>query len=118
MEESYKGKTYLVVIWNGQPQALKNVDRTQSEGTSTRELLAWLSMALQYVNAHVCWIFLGEALSELISFVQESEAKYAVLYVSDISRAKANPVSFLQGTAKVSSRMYNREWVNQFHKLW
>ncbi|PNX75285.1 hypothetical protein L195_g031218, partial [Trifolium pratense] len=64
MEESHKGKTDLVVFCNGQSQASKNVDRTQSE---------------------------GEVLSELISSVEESGAKYAVLYVSDISRSIQYP---------------------------
>lgn len=64
MEESHKGKTDLVVFCNGQSQDLKNVDGTQSE---------------------------GEALSELINSVEESGAKYAVLYVSDISRSIQYP---------------------------
>ncbi|CAJ2655230.1 unnamed protein product [Trifolium pratense] len=64
MEESHKGKTDLVVFCNGQSQASKDVDRTQSE---------------------------GEVLSELISSVEESGAKYAVLYVSDISRSIQYP---------------------------
>ncbi|CAJ2655229.1 unnamed protein product [Trifolium pratense] len=62
MEESHKGKTDLVVFCNGQSQASKDVDRTQSE-----------------------------VLSELISSVEESGAKYAVLYVSDISRSIQYP---------------------------
>lgn len=62
-EESHKGKTDLVVFCNG-PQASKNVDSTKSE---------------------------GEVLSELISSVEESGAKYAVLYVSDISRSIQYP---------------------------
>ncbi|KAK2433312.1 2-C-methyl-D-erythritol 4-phosphate cytidylyltransferase [Trifolium repens] len=64
MEESHKGKTNLVVFCNGQSQASKNVDRTQSE---------------------------GEVLSELISSVEETGAKYAVLYVSDLSRSIQYP---------------------------
>jgi len=36
-------------------------------------------------------IFLGEVLSELISSVEESGAKYAVLYVSDLSRSIQYP---------------------------
>ncbi|XP_004505646.1 uncharacterized protein [Cicer arietinum] len=64
MEKSHKGKTDLVVFCTGQHQASKNVDRTQSE---------------------------GEILSELISSVEESGAKYAVLYVSDISRSIQYP---------------------------
>lgn len=38
-----------------------------------------------------CCIFVGEILSELISSVEESGAKYAVLYVSDISRSIQYP---------------------------
>ncbi|TKY67817.1 hypothetical protein E2542_SST10713 [Spatholobus suberectus] len=64
MEESHRGKTDLVVFCNGGSQALKNVDRTQSE---------------------------GEVLSKLISSVEESGAKYAVLYVSDPSRSIQYP---------------------------
>lgn len=40
MEKSDKGKTDLVVFCNEQSRASKNVDRTQSEGTSTSELWA------------------------------------------------------------------------------
>ncbi|KAJ1420673.1 putative transmembrane protein [Sesbania bispinosa] len=64
MEESHRGKTDLVVFCNGHSQASKNVDKTQSE---------------------------GEVLSELISSVEESGAKYAVLYVSDPSRSIQYP---------------------------
>nr|AFK45859.1 unknown [Lotus japonicus] len=63
-EESHSGKTDLVMFCNGHSQALKNVDRTQSE---------------------------GEVLSELIRSVEESGAKYAVLYVSDPSRSPKYP---------------------------
>ncbi|XP_061359629.1 uncharacterized protein LOC133303690 isoform X2 [Gastrolobium bilobum] len=64
MEESHRGKTDLIVFCNGGSQALKNVVRTQSE---------------------------GEVLSKLISSVEESGAKYAVLYVSDPSRSIQYP---------------------------
>ncbi|CAK8576932.1 unnamed protein product [Lathyrus sativus] len=64
MEKSHKGKTDLLVFCNEQSQASKNVDRTQSE---------------------------GEILSELISSVEKSGAKYAVLYVSDLSKSIQYP---------------------------
>ncbi|XP_047182833.1 uncharacterized protein LOC124849034 [Vigna umbellata] len=64
MEDSHRGKTDLVVFCNGGSQALKNVDRAQSE---------------------------GEVLSKVISSVEESGAKYAVLYVSDPSRSIRYP---------------------------
>ncbi|KAK7264054.1 hypothetical protein RJT34_31657 [Clitoria ternatea] len=64
MEESHRGKTDLIVFCNGGSQAVKNVDSTPSE---------------------------GEVLSELISSVEESGAKYAVLYVSDLSRSIQYP---------------------------
>ncbi|XP_020215072.1 uncharacterized protein LOC109799010 isoform X2 [Cajanus cajan] len=64
MEGSHRGKTDLVVFCNGGSQALKNVDRTQSE---------------------------GEVLSKLISSVEKSGAKYAVLYVSDPTRSIQYP---------------------------
>ncbi|KAK7404314.1 hypothetical protein VNO78_05107 [Psophocarpus tetragonolobus] len=64
MEERNRGKTDLVVFCNQGSQALKNVDRIQSE---------------------------GEVLSKLISSVEESGAKYAVLYVSDPSRSIQYP---------------------------
>lgn len=35
MEDSHRGKTDLVVFCNGGSQALKNVDRAQSEGRYT-----------------------------------------------------------------------------------
>jgi len=89
-EESHKGKTDLVVFCNG-PQASKNVDRTQSEGTSTSELWAVSDIFLPLLSSHACCIFLGEVLSELISSVEESGAKYAVLYVSDLSRSIQYP---------------------------
>jgi hypothetical protein len=90
-EESHKGKTDLVVFCNG-PQASQNVDRTQSEGTSTSELWALSDIILPSAEcSHACCIFLGEVLSELISSVEESGAKYAVLYVSDISRSIQYP---------------------------
>ncbi|KAG5118147.1 hypothetical protein JHK82_032567 [Glycine max] len=64
MEESHRGKTDLVVFCNEGSQALENVDRTQSE---------------------------GEVLSNLINSVEESGAKYAILYVSDPSRSIQYP---------------------------
>lgn len=89
-EESHKGKTDLVVFCNG-PQASKNVDRTQSEGTSTSELWALFDIILPFAEFSCICIFLGEVLSELISSVEESGAKYAVLYVSDLSRSIQYP---------------------------
>ncbi|ESW03550.1 hypothetical protein PHAVU_011G023200 [Phaseolus vulgaris] len=64
MKDSHRGKTDLVVFCNGGSQDLKNVDRTQSE---------------------------GETLSKLLSSMEESGAKYAVLYVSDPSRSIRYP---------------------------
>ncbi|CAJ1934004.1 unnamed protein product [Sphenostylis stenocarpa] len=64
MEDSHRGKTDLVVFCNGGSQAVKNVDGAQSE---------------------------GEVLSNVISSVEESGAKYAVLYVSDPSRSIQYP---------------------------
>ncbi|RDX73241.1 hypothetical protein CR513_47182, partial [Mucuna pruriens] len=64
MEENDSKKTNLVVFCNGDSHALKNADRTQSE---------------------------GELLSKLISSLEESGAKYAVLYVSDPSRSIQYP---------------------------
>ncbi|XP_027354946.1 uncharacterized protein LOC113864911 isoform X2 [Abrus precatorius] len=64
MEDSHGGKTDLVVYCNGGSQTLKNADSTQSE---------------------------GEVLSNLISSVEESGAKYAALYVSDPSRSIQYP---------------------------
>ncbi|KAE9620243.1 hypothetical protein Lal_00019049 [Lupinus albus] len=63
-EESHGGKTDLVVFCNGGSQPLSIIDKTQSE---------------------------GGVLSELITSVEESGAKYAVLYVSDPSRSTQYP---------------------------
>jgi hypothetical protein len=48
------------------------------------------TLSYHLLNSHAC-IFLGEVLSELISSVEESGAKYAVLYVSDLSRSIQYP---------------------------
>ena len=40
MEESHRGNTDLVVFCNGGSQSMKNVDRTQFEGTSTA--ISWV----------------------------------------------------------------------------
>lgn len=91
-EESHSGKTDLVMFCNGHSQALKNVDRTQSEGTSTAEWWTLLDMILPYAECLcACCLFSGEVLSELIRSVEESGAKYAVLYVSDPSRSIKYP---------------------------
>jgi len=50
----------------------------------------WHNLTICRVS-HACCIFIGEVLSELISSVEESGAKYAVLYVSDISRSIQYP---------------------------
>ncbi|KAL2329213.1 hypothetical protein Fmac_022640 [Flemingia macrophylla] len=64
MEKSHRGKTDLIVFCNGGSQSLKNVDRTQSE---------------------------GDVLSKLISSVEKSGSKYAVLYVSNPARSIQYP---------------------------
>jgi len=43
------------------------------------------------LNACVCCVFVGEVLSNLINSVEESGAKYAILYVSDPSRSIQYP---------------------------
>ncbi|KAK7258124.1 hypothetical protein RIF29_32589 [Crotalaria pallida] len=63
-EKSHRGRTDLVVFCNGGSQLSSIVDKTQSE---------------------------GEILSDLISSVEESGSKYAVLYVSDPSRSSRYP---------------------------
>ncbi|OIW05595.1 hypothetical protein TanjilG_23381 [Lupinus angustifolius] len=63
-DESHKGKTDLVVFCNGGSQHFSIVDKAQSE---------------------------GEILSEIITSVEESGAKYAVLYVSDPARSVQYP---------------------------
>ncbi|KAI4334749.1 hypothetical protein L6164_013461 [Bauhinia variegata] len=57
---SQRGQTDLIVFCNGESESLNNFGKTQSE---------------------------GEILSELISSVEESGAKYTVLYVSDPFRS-------------------------------
>ncbi|XP_028753523.1 uncharacterized protein LOC114713105 [Neltuma alba] len=64
MEESHKGATDLVVFCNGDSLPSENADNTQSE---------------------------GKILSELLSSVEKSGAKYSVLYVSDPSRSSRYP---------------------------
>ncbi|CAL0334245.1 unnamed protein product [Lupinus luteus] len=63
-DESHEGKTDLVVFCNGGSQPLSIVDKAQSE---------------------------GEILSEIITSVEESGSKYAVLYVSDPARSIQYP---------------------------
>jgi len=57
--------------------------------TLLRMLCVLLHMNL--VNVCVCCVFVGEVLSKLISSVEESGAKYAVLYVSDPARSIRYP---------------------------
>jgi hypothetical protein len=57
MEESHNGKTDLVVFCNGQSQASKNVDRTQSEGTYISELWALPDIILPSAELSCIYIF-------------------------------------------------------------
>jgi hypothetical protein len=115
MEESHKGKTNLVVFCNGQSQASKNVDRTQSEGTSTSELWALPDIILPSAELSCMYIFRWSS----IWAYQLCRGNWGKICSSLCVRSlEVNPVSFLQRTAKVSSRKCHREFINQFYSMW
>jgi len=53
--------------------------------------MLWILLDMNLLNVCVCYVFVGEVLSKLVSSMEESGAKYAVLYVSDPSRSIQYP---------------------------
>ncbi|XP_054799668.1 uncharacterized protein LOC129304064 [Prosopis cineraria] len=80
MEDSHKGATDLVVFCNGDSLPSENVDNAQSE---------------------------GKIVSEFLSSVEKSGAKYSVLYVSDPSRSIQYPYRELQRFLAESTSVNN-----------
>lgn len=117
MEKSHNRKTDLVVYCNEQSQASKNVDRTQSEGTSsTSEFMEFARIILSSAEFS-CLLYIFRW-SFIWAYQLCREIRGKVCSSLRVRSLEVNPVSFLQGTAKVSSRKYTREWISQFYSLW